>query len=188
LKSRIEEGEEFDVAFLTSELADELVVLGRVDAGSRTTIARAGAGVAIRKGARRPDLSTTEAFRRTLLDARSVAYVGRGVTAEIMKTAFEKLGISAEMAAKTESLSGVTAAEAVASGQAELGFTQISEILPHPGVELAGPLPSEVQVYTVFTAAVGVNSRRQEAGRRLLRFLTTPDAAAVIRAQGMEPG
>ncbi len=188
LKSRIAEGEEFDVAFLTRALVDDLVALGKADAGSRTTIARAGAGVAIRKGARRPDLSTPEAFRRTLLDARSIAYVGRGVTADILRNIFEKFGITAEMRAKTESLSGVTAAEAVASGQAELGFTQISEILPHPGVELAGPLPPEVQVYTVFQAVVGSSSRRPEAGRRFLQFLTAPAAAPIIRAKGMEPG
>jgi len=188
LKSRIEEGEEFDVAFLTGALVDDLVALGKVEADSRTTIARAGAGVAIRKGARRPDLSTPEAFRRTLLEARSIAYVGQGVTADIVRSTFERFGISAEMRAKTKILSGVTAAEAVASGQAELGFTQISEILPHPGVELAGSLPAEVQVYTVFQAVVGSNSRHPEAGRLFLRFLTAPAAAPVIRAKGMEPG
>jgi molybdate transport system substrate-binding protein len=188
LKARIEEGEEFDVAFLTETLVDDLVALGKVEAGSRTTIARAGAGVAIRKGAPKPDLSTPEAFRRTLLDARSIAYVGQGVTADILRNIFERFGLAGEMRAKTKNLSGVTAAEAVASGQAELGFTQISEILPHPGVELAGPLPPEVQVYTTFQAVVGSNSRQPEAGRRFLQFLTAPAAAPVIRAKGMEPG
>jgi len=188
LKARIEEGEEFDVVFLTSTLVDGLVALGKVDRSSRTTIARAGAGVAIRKGAQRPDLSTPETFRRTLLDARSIAYVGQGVTADILRDIVERFGIAEEMRAKTKTLSGVTAAEAVASGQAELGFTQISEILPHPGVELAGPLPPEVQVYTTFQAVVGSNSRQPEAGRRLIRYLSAAAAAPVIRAKGMEPG
>ncbi len=188
LKARIEEGEEFDVVFLTSALVDDLVALGKVDESSRTTIGRAGVGVAIRKGAGRPDLSTPEALRRTLLDARSIAYVGQGVTADILRNIVERFGIGDEMRAKTQILSGVTAAEAVASGQAELGLTQISEILPHPGVELAGPLPPEVQVYTTFQAAVGSNTRQPEAGRRLIRFLTAPEAVPVLRAKGMEPG
>jgi molybdate transport system substrate-binding protein len=92
------------------------------------------------------------------------------------------------MRSKTIVLSGVTAAEAVASGQAELGFTQVSEILPHPGVELAGALPAEVQVYTTFQAAVGSRSRQPEGARRLIQFLTAPAAMPVIRAKGMEPG
>jgi molybdate transport system substrate-binding protein len=188
LKARIEEGEEFDVAFLTSSLVDDLVALGKVDERSRTTIARAGVGVAIRKGAARPDLSTPEAFRRALLDARSIAYVGQGATADILRNVVERFGISEEMRPKTRILSGVTAAEAVASGQAELGFTQVSEILPHPGVELAGPLPPEVQVYTTFQAVVGSSARQPERATQLIRFLTAPAAFPVIKAKGMEPG
>lgn len=188
LKARIEEGEEFDLAFLTATHADDLIELGKGDPGTKTTIARAGAGVAIRKGARKPDLSTSEAFRRALLEAASIAYVGQGVTADILRTTVERFGIADEMRAKTKILSGVTAAEAVASGQAELGFTQISEILPHPGVELAGPLPAEVQVYTTFQAVVGSSARQPDKARRLIQFLTAPAAIAVIRAKGMEPG
>lgn len=186
LKARIEKGDEFDVAFLNSALVDELVALGKVDAGTRTTIARAGVGVAIRNGAPRPDLSTPEALRRTLLEASSIAYVGRGVTADILRRIVEGFGISDEMRQKTKILSGVTAAEAVASGQAELGFTQVSEILPHPEVELAGPLPSEVQVYTTFQAVVSSRARQPEAARRWIQFLTSPLAAPVLREKGME--
>jgi ABC-type molybdate transport system substrate-binding protein len=188
LKARIENGEQFDAVFLTSALADELQALGKVDAGARATIARTGVGVAIRKGATRPNLSTPEALRQTLLDARSIAYVGQGVTAIILRNVFEGFGIAERMREKTIVLAGVTAAEAVASGQAELGFTQVSEILPHPGVELAGPLPEEVQVYTTFDAVVGSSARQPEAARRWLEFLTAPAAISVIRAKGMEPG
>ena len=188
LKARIEKGEAFDVAFLTATLVDELVALGRVDAATRATIARAGVGVAIRKGARKPDLSSADALRRTLLEARSIAYVGQGVTAGILRNLGERLGIAEEMRAKTRILSGVTAAEAVSSGEAELGFTQVSEILPHPGVELAGPLPPEVQVYTTFQAVVGSSARQPEAARLWIRFLTDPAVFPVIRAKGLEPG
>jgi ABC-type molybdate transport system substrate-binding protein len=188
LKARIEKGEGFDVAFLASTLVDELVAIDKVDRETRTTIARAGVGVAIRKGAPRPDLSTPEALRRALLEARSIAYVGRGVTANIVRSIVEGFGIAEEMRGKTRILSGVTAAEAVASGEAELGFTQVSEILPHPGVELAGPLPAELQVYTTFQAVVGSGALRSEAARGLIRFLTTPAAITLIRAKGLEPG
>ena len=187
LKTRIENGEPFDVAFLTETAVEELCRLGKADGETRAGIARAGAGVAIRKGARKPDLQTQEAFRRALLDAESVAYVGRGVTADIMRSVFARLGIEDAMRGKTKELDGVTAAEAVASGEAELGFTQVSEILPHPGVELAGPLPPELQVYTTFEAVVSSSSREPEAARRWIRFLTGPVAAPVIRAKGMEP-
>ena len=187
LKTRIENGERFDMAFLTEAAVDELIRLGKADGATRTAIARSGAGVAIRKGARKPGLETPEAFRRALLEAESIAYVGRGATADIVRGAFTRLGIEEAMRGKTRELDGVTAAEAVASGEAQLGFTQVSEILPHPGVELAGPFPPELQVYTTFEAVVSSSSRESEASRRWIRFLTAPDAAAVIRAKGMEP-
>jgi ABC-type molybdate transport system substrate-binding protein len=185
LKARIESGEEFDLAFLASTLVDDLIANDKVDAGSRTTIARAGVGVAIRKGAPKPDLSTPDAFRRALLDARSIAYVGTGVTAEILRKIVAGFGIADAMREKTTELSGVTAAEAVASGRAELGFTQVSEILPHPGVELAGPLPSELQVYTTFQAVIGSSAREPKAARQWIEILTAPAAAAVIQEKGL---
>jgi len=188
LKARIQEGEAFDVAFLASPLVDELVAAGKVDSSARSRIARVGVGVAILKGARRPDLSSPDAFRRALLEARTIAYVGQGVTADILRNVIERFGIEGEMGPKTKVLSGVTAAEAVASGEAELGFTQVSEILPHPEVELAGTLPAEVQVYTTFEAILSPSSRRPDAARRLIDFLTAPAAAPVLRAKGMEPG
>jgi molybdate transport system substrate-binding protein len=188
LKTRIENGERFDMAFLTEAAVGELIRIGKADGATRTRIARSGAGVAIRKGARKPDLETPEAFRRALLEAESIAYVGRGATADIVRGAFTRLGIEEAMRGKTRELDSVTAAEAVASGDAQLGFTQVSEILPHPGVELAGPFPRELQVYTTFEAVLSSSSREPDASRRWIRFLTAPDAVAVIRAKGMEPG
>jgi molybdate transport system substrate-binding protein len=188
LKALIDGRETFDVAFLAREVVTDLVALGRVDGTSRIGIARAGAGVAIRKGAKKPDLSTTSALRRALLEARSIAYVGQGVTADIVRTLVERFGISEEMGVKTTVLVGVTAAEAVASGQAELGFTQISEILGHPGVDLAGPLPPEVQVYTTFEGVVASNAREPEWARRFIQRLTSPASTRILRATGLLPG
>jgi len=187
LKAQIDNGDAFDVTILTAALIDNLIERGTLAAAGRADLARSGAGVAIRKGAPRPDISSAEAFKRTLLAATSVAIVGQGATAGIMKSIFDRLGIAGQMAEKTRLLSGGSAAEAVASGDAELGFTQISEILPVAGAELAGPLPPGLQVYTVFTAAVNARARQAEAARRFIAFLTAPAAAAVIKAKGMEP-
>ena len=188
LKGRIDKGEAFDVAILTAALIDDLAKTSRIVAGTRNDLAKSAVGVAIRKGAPKPDLSSAEAFKKTLLSAKSIAYVGAGASGAGLRGVFEKLGIANEMKAKTRLLSGVSAADAVARGEAELGFTQISEILPVAGAELAGPLPAGLEVTTVFTAAGAASARHPEAGLAFLRFLKTPAAAKVIRAKGMEPG
>lgn len=188
MKGRIEKGEAFDLTFLTSAAIDDLIKQGRVVAATRTDIAKAGAGVAIRKGAPKPDISTADAFKRTMLGASSIAYVSTGATGATMRRAFEQLSIASEMKAKTRLLSGISAAAAVAKGDAELGFSVISEILGVEGADFAGPLPPELQVYLVFPAAVSVNARSPDAAESFIRFMTTPAAASVIRAQGMEPG
>src|SRR5438034_4888299 len=186
LKVQIEKGEPFDVAILTAAALDDLIKQGKLAAATRAGIARSGAGVAIRKGAPRPDISTAESFRRTLLAAKSVAYVGTGATGSNMTKIFEQLGIAAEMKPKIKVLSGISAADAVARGDAELGFTQISEILPVEGAELAGPLPPGIQIYTIFAAAVGPGAKDPAAAKSFIDFLTTPAAAAVIKVKGME--
>jgi molybdate transport system substrate-binding protein len=188
MKARIEKGEAFDVAILTAAPMDELAKINRIAVGSRIDVARSGAGVAIRKGAPKPDLATADSFKQALLQAKSVAFVGTGATAANMRNIFARLGIAEEMKAKTRLLSGIGAAEAVAKGEAELGFTQVSEILGIDGAELAGPLPAEVQVYTVFPAAGAASAREPQAALAFLRYLKTPEAAKIIRAKGMEPG
>jgi molybdate transport system substrate-binding protein len=188
LKARIEKGEAFDVAILTTPLMDDLANQRRIAVASRIDVAKAGAGVAIRKGAPKPDIATADAFKRTLLAAKSIAYVGTGATAANMRGVFERLGIADEMKAKTKLLSGIGAADAIAKGEAELGFTQVSEILGVAGAELAGPLPPELQVYTVFPAAGSASAPEPLAAVAFIRFLKTPEAAKVIKAKGMEPG
>jgi len=188
LKAVIEKGAAFDLAILTAAAIDDLIRQGRLAAPTRADVAKSGAGVAIRKGAPRPDISTADAFKRSLLAAKSVAYVEAGATAANMSKIFERLGIGAEMKEKTRALSGISAPDAVARGEAELGFTQISEILPVAGAEFAGPLPPEVQVYTIFSAAVAANTGQAAAARSFLESLTAPAAGPVIRAKGMEPG
>ena len=186
LKEKIDQGAAFDVAILTAPLTDSLAKETKIDT-TRTTIAHAGIGVAIRKGATKPDISTTEAFKRALLDAKSVGFTAAGASGVYLRTSFEKLGIADELKPKLKLLQGA-AGEAVANGEVDIGLTQISEILPYANVELVGPLPSDVQSYTYFSAGVSTGSKEADSAKEFIKFLTTQDALAVIRAKGMEPG
>jgi molybdate transport system substrate-binding protein len=186
LKTKIDQGTAFDVAILTVPVTDSLAGAGKIDT-ARTTIAHSGIGVAIHKGAPKPDISTTEAFKRTLLNAKSIGFTAAGATGAYLKTLFEKLGIADELKPKLKLLQGA-AGEAAANGDVEIGMTQISEILPYANAELVGPLPSEVQSYTYFSAAVSAASREADVAKAFIKFLAAPAALAVIKAKGMEPG
>jgi molybdate transport system substrate-binding protein len=189
LKTSIEKGAAVDVAILTTAATDDLVKEGKLSAAGRADIARAGAGVAARKGAPKPDISTTEAFKHALLDAKSIAYVEAGATAPYIKSLFERLGIADQVKPKLKPQpTSNPAAKAVANGEAELGITQISEILPYAGAELVGPIPAEIQLYTVFPAAVAADTKAPDAAKALIKFLTAPAAIAVLKAKGLSPG
>jgi molybdate transport system substrate-binding protein len=187
LKARIASGEAFDVVLLTKAALDELATAGKVADSPRAAIARSGIGVAIRKGAAKPDLSSSDAFKQAMLNAKSIGFVDQTPTAAALKAIFAKLGIADEIKSKIKPLS-IQAAVAVSNGDVEIGMTQISEILPYPGVELVGPLPPDIQTYTTFSAGISAAAKNAEAAAALIKFLTTPDAKAVIKAKGMEPG
>jgi molybdate transport system substrate-binding protein len=187
LKARIESGEAFDAVLLTKAALDELATAGKVADAPRAAIARAGIGVAIRKGAAKPDLSTTDAFKQAMLNAKSIGFVDQTPTAAALKAVFAKLGIADEIKSKLKPLT-IQAAVAVTNGDVDIAMTQISEILPYPGVELAGPLPPDIQTYTMFSAGISAAAKNAEAAAALIKFLTSPDAKAVIKAKGMEPG
>jgi len=182
LKTRIEKGETFDVAVLSAPTVAALVTSGKLAAASRADIARAGVGMAIHHQGTKPDISTLDALRGALITARSITYVEQGATAPVMRAIFAKLGLLELMNAKT--VYSDSAAHAVAEKKAELGFTQISEILNVPGATLAAPLPAEVQVYTTFQAAASPGA--SPASRQFITFITSPQAAPVIRRKGME--
>jgi molybdate transport system substrate-binding protein len=189
LKTEIEKGTQFDLAILTAPALDDLIKQGKLVPATRADIARSGAGVAIKKGAPKPDISTTEAFKRTLLDAKSIGYVEQGATGIYLKGLLERLGIADQLKAKTKLLPPSNpAAHAVANGEVEIGMTQISEILPYAGAELVGPLPAAIQLHTVFPAAVGSAAKEPDAAKALIKFLQTPAATAVLKAKGLEPG
>lgn len=185
LKRRIDAGETFDVAILSPAIIDNLIKLEKVAADTRATLGRTGIGVAVRRGAPKPDISSVEAFKRAMLDAKSVAYSKKGTSRKVLLAAFDRLGIAAEMKPKLKAYGKPE--EAVVAGEADLAVTGIGPIVAATGAELVGGLPSEIQYYVVFTAGANAASKEPEAARALIRFLTTPAAAQVMKAKGLEP-
>jgi molybdate transport system substrate-binding protein len=187
LRKQIDGGTAFDVAILTTSLTNGLAEAGKIDPASRATVARAGLGVAVAAGAEKADVSTDEALKRTLLNAKSIGYNGVGASRAGIEAMFNKLGIADALKPKVKLLD-VSAPLAVAKGDVELGLGPVSEVLPVAGTELAGPFPADVQSYLVFTAGASSASKDAEAAKALIKFLTAPAAAAVLKAKGMEPG
>ena len=189
LQPEIEKGAAFDLAILSTAVTDALIKQGKLVAATRVDIARSGAGVAVRKGAPRPDISTIESFKRAMLDAKSLGYSETGATGQFLMAMFQHLGITDEMKPKLKlARPNQPSLQALADGEIDIGLPQISEALVFPGVDLVGPLPPEVQVYTVLPAAVGTNAQSPDAAKSLLRFLATPAAVSVLKAKGLEPG
>jgi molybdate transport system substrate-binding protein len=187
LKRKIEAGEAFDAVVLNPPVLDELIRQGRIDAGTRADIGRAGLGIGIRAGAPRPDVGSVGAFRDTLLGARSVAYPGEGASGVYFVSLLDRLGIAAEMRSKLRPMPAEDTVEVVARGEADLVVVVASRMVGVPGVELVGPIPAELQASIGFAAAVGAAAREPEAARALVRFLTAPAAAPVLKAMGVEP-
>ena len=184
MKARIEKGEAFDLTILGDAAIDDLIKQGKLVGSTRAVVARSALGIAIRQGAAKPDVSTTEAFKRTMLEAKSIAYLDDGLTGTYLKVLFQRLGIADNVKSKHK---GVRGAEAVAAGEVELGVTQISEILYQKGTQLAGPLPPEIQNYTNFSSAVSAGAKQPDAAKALLKYFVSPDAVRVMKANGLEP-
>jgi molybdate transport system substrate-binding protein len=190
LTKRIEGGEGFDLAVLTPGAVDNLTGKGKFATGSRTNLARVGVGVVIKDGTPKPDISSVDAFKKSLLAAKSVAYIdpaAGGSSGIYVSGLLDKLGIGAEVKAKAKLIHGGAVAEHIAKGEAEIGIHQISEILPVKGIVLVGPLPAEIQNYTVYAAGLGANAKEADAAKALLKALSGPAAAEVLKAKGMEP-
>jgi molybdate transport system substrate-binding protein len=186
LKTRIEGGEPFDVAILTAPMVDELVSKGKIAAATRADVARVGLGLMIRAGAAKPDVSTTEAFRKTLLGAASVTYVTTGASGVAFLATIEKMGIADAIKAKAKPAANGDQVNAnILSGAADLAVLPISEILPVKGAEVGGVFPAAVQTYVVMAAGVNVNAK-VAAAREFVTFLMSAPTSAVIRAKGME--
>src|SRR5580704_5166684 len=173
IKSKVESGEAFDAALLAKGALEELTKAGKFAASPQAAIAKAGIGVAIRKGAPKPDLSSVEAFKQTMLNAKSIGFVDNTPTGAALKAIFAKLGIADQVNPKLKPLT-IQAADAAANGDVEIAMTQISEILPVAGAELVGPLPADIQVNTVFAAGVSTAAKNADGAAALIKFLTSP--------------
>jgi molybdate transport system substrate-binding protein len=190
LMKLIEGGVAFDMAVLTPEAIDKLIKEGRVAAGSRADLAKVGVGVVVKSGAPRPDISSVDAFKKTLLAAKSVAYIdpqAGGSSGIYVARLLDKLGIASEVKPKAVLIHGGAVAEHVVNGEAEIGIHQISEILPVRGGTFVGPLPEEIQNYTVYSAGISANARDPGAVRALISSFRTPTAIAVMKEKGMSP-
>ncbi len=187
---RVQKGEAADIVISSVPMIDRLQAQGKVVAGDRVIIAKVGVGAFVRKGAAKPDISSADAFKRSMLAARSIAYpdpAGGGASGIYVASLLERLGIAGEMKPKTKLLPPTEVLYgSVASGDVEIGFNQISEILAQSTVELAGPLPSAIQNYTQFAPGIVTGNSQTDAARALVTFLSSPAAHIVLKAKGFE--
>jgi molybdate transport system substrate-binding protein len=189
-KKRILDGASADVVMLTRAMMEDLQKQGKF-AGSLANVAGTPVVIAARAGAPKPDISSVDALKKTLLAARSIVYADPakgGLSGIVFAHALERLGIAEQMKARTILVPGAQAADMVAKGEAELGVGQASEIVPVAGAQVVGPLPGELASVTLFTAAVGTGSEAPEAAKAYIDFLTGPQAAPALRAKGFRPG
>lgn len=184
---RVAAGETADLAILGRAVLEDLVKQGKIAAESQRPLARCGVGIGVLAGARKPDISSVEAFKRTLLSAKSIAYTTSGASGIHFAGVAGRLGLAKEVKAKGVTRPGGLIGELVASGDAELAVQQIPELVAVPGIELVGPLPHELQNVSVSCAGVFADSKQQAAARALLAYLSTPEAARVFKAKGFEP-
>ena len=186
LKQRIDKGEDFDVAILTDDAVDALVNSGHLTGYKRARLARVGVGVGFRKGATKPDVRTAASIKQALLNAKAIAYTRDGASRPPIDKMFATLGIAAAMEPKAHLTGPGQAPESVAKGESDYVLTLVSEILPVPGVELAGPLPAEFQSYISFSAAPAQDTANQTPALELVEFLDSVQAAAAYKKAGME--
>lgn len=184
---RVVAGEAFDIVFLASDAIAKLVSTGHLLADTQTNLADSGVALAVRAGAAKPDISSADAVRAAVLAARNISY-STGPSGVALAKLFAQWGIAEELQGRIVTAPpGVPVGSLIAKGEVELGFQQLSELLPLPGIDILGPLPEAIQITTTFSAAITTGSAHQAEARALLAFLRSAQAAAAIRRQGMEP-
>jgi molybdate transport system substrate-binding protein len=184
---KAEAGESFDVAVGNPPTIEQLIKSGKVVAGSRRDIGHSGLAVAVRAGAARPDLSSVDAFKRTLLAVKAVAYPGTGASGLYFVSLLDRMGIKDAMQAKLKPMAADDTVEVVARGEADMVVVVATRIVDVPGVDVVGPLPEELQTKIGFAAGLAKSSKQPAAAKALIAFLSAPAAAATLKAKGVEP-
>jgi molybdate transport system substrate-binding protein len=187
VRRQIEAGAAFDVAIITHATLDALAKKNKIEAASISDIGKSGLGVAVKKGAPKPDISTVDAFKRTLLAAKSVVRSTEGASGAYFGELLGRLGIADQMKDKLRLGPSGRISEMAARGEVELAVQQVSEILPVEGADFVGPFPAEVQLYTMFSAGVASAAKDPKAAMDLVKFLVAPAAAGVVKSKGLEP-
>ncbi len=187
IPNRVRSGEAVDVIILPDEDMQLLVHEGFVIGNTPAALAKSSIGMAVRSGAPMPDISSVDALKRTLLQAKSIAYSAQVSGKYLSTELFPRLGIAEEIRNKSRLVQQGRVGTVVARGEAEIGFQQISELLPIQGIDFVGPLPAQVQKVTVFAAGVPVSSKDADAAKALIHFLTSQDSASIIAKSGLEP-
>jgi molybdate transport system substrate-binding protein len=185
---RLAAGETYDLLIMASDAIDGHLKSGKLAAGSRTDLAKSGVALGVKAGAPKPDISSVEALKKTVLAAKSIGYA-TGPSGIYMVSLFDKLGLTDALKPKLkQTTSGVFVGTLIASGDAEIGFQQVSELVHFPGVDYVGPLPTEVQRYTTFSSGVIAGTAQADAAKALAAFISAPAAAQAYKKRGMEPG
>jgi len=187
IPSRLQRGEPVDVVILAGPALDDLIKQGKVVPGSRVDLVRSSIGMAVRAGTSKPDISSVDALKRALLQAKSIAYSDSASGVYLSHELFQRLGIADQVAGKCRKIAGEPVGAVVARGDAELGFQQISELLPVSGIDYVGPLPPGAQRVTVFATGLAVGAKEPDAARALIKFLASPAVAPAISKTGLEP-
>ena len=188
VKRRIAAGEAFDVLIMASSDLDGFLADGTLAPGSRVDIAKSGVGVGVKAGAPKPNISTTEAFKKSLLAAKSIGY-STGPSGNYVIGLFERLGIVDQVKPKLKQTpTGVFVGTITANGEVDFGIQQVSEMSQFPGVDYVGPLPADIQRMTVFSSGIAAKAKEPVAAKALIKYVTSPEAAATYKKRGMEPG
>ena len=188
LQKRIAAGEKYDLIIMAGPAIDDYIKAGTVVAGSRVDLAKSGVGAGVPKGTPKPDISTVDALKKTLLAAKSIGY-STGPSGVYIVAMFEKLGVAADVKPKLKQTpTGVFVGTIVANREVEIGFQQVSEMSQFPGVDYVGPLPTAVQQITMFSAGLQTGAKEADAAKALVKFITAPTAATAYTKRGLEPG
>ncbi|NUT60647.1 substrate-binding domain-containing protein [Herbaspirillum sp. C9C3] len=187
IPNRLQRGEHIDVVIMVGDALDKLVAEGKVSRSEHKLLALSRIGLAVKAGTPRPDISTLDAFKRTLLTAHSVVYSDSASGVFLSTRLFKRLGIDQQMAYKSRMIPAEPVGEVVARGEAEVGLQQISELKPVKGIDIIGPIPESAQQITPFSAGVVVGTHEPKAARELLDFLASPEAVDAIKASGLDP-